>query len=355
MSDDNYGASPCPLANRPAAPIVGRTPMIRHIIRHRPLLIGCGVTFILLLDASNQLEVPMRHVPGEVYDRYLSTLRADDPPARLLEEAKAGNTQAQYIYALRHTRYAPTDLQINPDPAVAFEWMSKAAENRHPRAMAVLALYYFNGIGTAKDEAKSREWAQKAAEKGQPMGIRLLGEIRAAEASRLEHQFKQQNLTKPETNQEFQAARKLMQARRNELRKESYLEIERAAKMGDSAALRMLGKAYEEGHPGFTQNFRLAIDYYTQAALKRDTVAMQLLAEHYECGTTTVVNLASAYAWRLVIYELSGEDNDRAYLGELRKRMGLSEILAGQEQAGVALKQLPSENDAALARLAQSR
>ncbi|MEI8256260.1 MAG: hypothetical protein WCJ30_11370, partial [Deltaproteobacteria bacterium] len=84
-------------------------------------------------------------------------------------------------------------------------------------------------------------------------------------------------------------------------------------------------------------------------------VAMQLLAEHYESGTTTVINLASAYAWRLVIYELSGEDNDRAYLGELRKRMGLTEILAGQEQAGVALKQLPSENDAALARLAQSR
>ncbi len=357
MGGDNSGAKPCPLAKQAAGSILATTPllMIRHIIRHRPLIVASGVAFILLVDASNQMEVPIRHVPGEIYNRYLSTLRASDAPARLLDEAKADNAQAQYIYALRHTHFAPADLQIEPDSTVAFTWMSKAAANRHPRAMAVLALYYLKGIGTAKDEEKASAWAQKASDKGQPMGTRLLGELRLIEAERLEQQFKAQHATEDESSGSFQIARKAMQARRNEISKAGFGQIELAAKAGDPPALRLLGKAYEEGHPGFTQNYRAAMDYYNQAALKRDPLAMQLLAERYEGGTTTPQSLSSAYAWRLVIFELSGDDKDRSRLGELKKVMNLAEILAGQEQAQIALRQLPSENDAALARLSQSR
>ena len=146
--------------------------MRRQFAQAKPYLIASALGTILVIDLSNQWEVPITQLPNEVHDRYVSELKADAPEAELLALAKADNSQAQYILALRHTIYAPADLQIKDDPLVAFTWMNKAAENRHARAMSVVALYYARGLGVTKDETKATEWATNSFAAGGRSGVR---------------------------------------------------------------------------------------------------------------------------------------------------------------------------------------
>ena len=316
--------------------------MRRQLLRLRPYVIAAAVGTILTVDLSNQWEVPIAQLPNELHDRYVSELKADARPAELLGLAEAGNSQAQYIYALRHTAYAPAELQIKDDQKIAFTWMLKAAENRHARAMGVVALYYARGLGVAKDEAKAAEWATKAADKGQPMGYRVLGDLAKAKADAL----------KPSKGAP-DAAKQL--AARDELLGEAYTQYVRGANAGDRHSLRELAKAYETGQPGLPQNYRLAVDYYTRAATRRDGKSMRILADRYESGEKTPKDLQQAYAWRLVLIETEDDAEDVAKLRELEKKMALEDVQAGQELAIKLIKDLPSEASDALARLNPGR
>lgn len=316
--------------------------MRRKLLRLRPYAIAAFVATILVVDLSNQWEVPIAQLPNELHDRYVSELKADAKPAELLALAEAGNAQAQYIYALRHTAYAPTDLQIKDDQKVAFTWMSKAAENRHARAMGVVALYYARGLGVAKDEAKAGEWATKAADKGQPMGYRVLGDLAKAKADAIKPTKESPDLKK-------------LQAKREKHLEEAYVQYLRGANAGDRHSLRELAKAYETGQPGLPQNYRLAVDYYTRAAVRRDGKSIRILADRYESGEKTPKDPQQAYAWRLVLIEIEGNPDDVAKLGQLEKTMDLEDVKAGQELAIKLIKDLPSESSDALARLNPSR
>jgi TPR repeat protein len=316
--------------------------MRRKLLRLRPYLIAAAVGTILIVDLSNQWEVPIAQLPNELHDRYVSELKADAKPADLLKLAEGGNSQAQYIYALRHTAYAPAELQIREDQKVAYAWMQKAAENRHPRAMAVVALYFARGLGVAKDEAKAAEWATKAADKGQPMGYRVLGDLAKAKADRIK-------ATKDAPDYAKQ------QAAREELLDEAYKQYLRGANAGDRHSLRELARAYEIGQPGLPQNYRLAVEYYTRAATRRDGKSIRILAERYESGEKTPKDLQQAYAWRLVLIEIEDNPEDVTKLGELEKKMKLEDVQAGQELAVKLIKDLPSEASDALSRLNPGR
>lgn len=316
--------------------------MRRTLLRLRPYAIAAAVGTILLVDLSNQWEVPVAQLPNELYDRYVNKLRADGGQPELLALAEAGNAQAQYIYALRHTKYAPRNLQWKADPAVAFKWTSRAAEGHHSRAMAVLGLYYLRGIGCDKDIAKAKEWAGRAADKGQPMGYRVLGDVAKAEAEAL----------KPAKDK---AAEQQLLEKREAFLKEAYLQYQRGANAGDRNCLRALAEGYEEGLPDMPRNYRLALDYYTRAALRRDIESIKVLTERYESGFRTPRDLTQAYAWRLVLIELEDGDKDRTALEGLETNMNLAEVLAGQELALKLIKDLPSEAADALARLNSGR
>lgn len=307
----------------------------------RPYFIAAAVGTILIVDLSNQWEVPITQLPGELHDR-IAGLEADAKPAELLALAEAGNAQAQYIYALRHTAYAPTELRIREDQKVAYTWMQKAAENRHARAMAVVALYFARGLGVAKDEAKAADWATKAADKGQPMGYRVLGDLAKAKADAIKP-------VKGATD----AAKQ--QALREELLSEAYKQYLRGANAGDRHSLRELARAYEIGQPGLPQNYRLAVEYYTRAAMRRDGKAIRILADRYESGEKTPKDLQQAYAWRLVLIEIEDNPDDIAKLAQLEKTMWLEEVQAGQEQAIKLIQELPSESADALSRLNPGR
>lgn len=316
--------------------------MRRTLLRLRPYAIAAAVGTILLVDLSNQWEVPIAQLPNELHDRYVSELKADAKPAELLALAETGNAQAQYIYALRHTVYAPADLQIKDDPKTAYTWMNKAAENRHARAMGVVALYYARGLGVTKDEAKAVEWATRAADKGQPMGYRVLGDLAKAKADAISPLK-----SAPDFAQQ--------QAARETLLGEAYMQYQRGANAGDRHSLRELAKAYETGQPGLPQNYRLAIDYYTRAAMRRDGKSIRILADRYESGEKTPKDLPQAYAWRLVLIEIEDNPEDGTRLASLEKKMELKDVQAGQELAVKFIKDLPSEASDTLARLNPSR
>jgi hypothetical protein len=316
--------------------------MRRNLLRLRPYVIAAFVGIILVVDLSNQWEVPIAQLPGELHDRYVSVLEADGKATELLAQAEAGNAQAQYIYALRHTAYAPTDLQIKEDQKIAFTWMNKAAENRHARAMGVVALYYFRGLGVAKDDAKANEWATKAADKAQPMGYRVLGDLAKAKADAIKPAKEAPDLKKQVAEREKQL-------------NEAYVQYLRGANAGDRHCLREMAKAYEAGQPGMPQNYRLAVDYYTRAAMRRDGRSIRTLADRYESGDKTPKDPQQAYAWRLVLIEIEGNADDVIKLGQLEKTMQLEDVHAGQELAIKLIKDLPSDASDALARLNPSR
>lgn len=316
---------------------------MRHkIVLLRPYAIASFVGTILVVDLSNQWEVPIAQLPGELHDRYVSELQADAKDTALLALAEGGNSQAQYIYALRHTKYAPPDLQIKEDQKVAFTWMNKAAENRHARAMGVVALYYARGLGVTKDEAKAKEWAIKAADKGQPMGYRVLGDLTKTEADALKPVKGTPSFAK-------------LQSDREKALGEAYTQYLRGANAGDRHCLREMAKAYEVGQPGLPQNYRLAVDFYTRAAMRRDPKSIRILTDRYEAGDRTPKDLQQAYAWRLVLIEIEDLPEDVTKLGSLEKKMELEDVQAGQELAIKLIKDLPSENSDAMARLNPAR
>ena len=316
--------------------------MRRNLLRLRPYVIAAFVGTILVVDLSNQWEVPIAQLPGELHDRYVSVLEADGKATELLAQAEAGNAQAQYIYALRHTAYAPTDLQIKEDQKIAFTWMNKAAENRHARAMGVVALYYFRGIGVTKDDAKANDWATKAADKAQPMGYRVLGDLAKAKADAIKPAKEA-----PDLKQQL--------AEREKQLNEAYVQYLRGANAGDRHCLREMAKAYETGQPGMPQNYRLAVDYYTRAAMRRDPKSIRILSDRFEAGDRTPKDLQQAYAWRLVLIEIEDNAVDIPKLGELEKKMELKDVQAGQELAIKLIKELPSDGADALARLNPAR
>jgi len=316
--------------------------MRRNLVWLRPTLFGSVLAVILTVDLSNQWEVPIAQLPGEFYERYVDTLDPYSKPADLLKLAETGNVQAQYVYALRHTAYAPVDLQIKEDRELAFHWTSKAADGGHSRAMAVVALYHLRGIGTAKNPEAAKTWADRAAAKSQPMGFRVLDDVTKEKALAMRAK-------------DGAPADKKVQADYEKGIKKAYAYYQRGADAGDRVSLRLLAEGHDEGVPGMPRNFELGTDFLRRAAMRRDTVGMRALAERLEEGVKAPRDLSQAYCWRLVLTQLSGVAKDAEELSRLEHTMRLPEIQSGQNAAAKILKELPSEAADALSRLHTSR
>ena len=316
--------------------------MRRNLLRLRPYVIAAFVGTILVVDLSNQWEVPIVRIPGEFYERYVDTLDPHAEKEVLLKLANEGNVQAQYVYALRHTAYAPVELKIKEDRELAFHWTLKAAGGGHSRAMAVVALYYFRGTGTTKDAAAARHWADQAVAKGQSMGFRVLGDLRREEARALKAASATADNKKALSDYETAM-------------KEAFAYYRRGADAGERIALRMMSEGHDEGVPGMPRNYELGTEFLRRSAMRRDLTAIRAMAERLEKGVKAPRDLSQAYAWRLVLSQLTGVDKDAAELARLEGTMELAEIQRGQNDAAKILKELPSEASDALSRLHTSR
>jgi TPR repeat protein len=308
----------------------------------RPYVFGTVLAGILTFDLSNQWEVPIRLIPKEFFERYVDGFDPHAEPSALLALAEKNNVQAQYVYALRHTAYAPVELQIKEDRELAFRWTLKAAEGGHSRAMAVVALYYFRGTGTAKNLKEAKNWADQAVAKGQSMGFRVLGDLRREEARAL----KATSAT---------AENKKALAEYETAMKEAFAYYRRGADAGERIALRMMSEGHDEGVPGMPRNYELGTEFLRRSAMRRDLTAIRAMAERLEKGVKAPRDLSQAYAWRLVLSQLTGVDKDAAELARLEGTMGLPEIQRGQNEAAKILKELPSETSDALSRLNPGR
>ena len=313
-----------------------------HLLRLRPYLFGGLLSVILAMDLSNQWEVPIRLIPREFFERYIDGFNPHAEPAALLALAEKDNVQAQYVYALRHTAYAPVELQIKEDRELAFHWTLKAADGGHSRAMAVVALYYFRGTGTAKNLTEAKKWADQAVAKGQSMGFRVLGDLRREEARALKAPSATADNKK--TLSDYETAMK-----------EAFAYYRRGADAGERIALRMMSEGHDEGVPGMPRNYELGTELLRRSAMRRDLTAIRAMAERLEKGVKAPRDLSQAYAWRLVLSQLTGVDKDAAELARLEGTMGLPEIQRGQNDAAKILKELPSEASDALSRLHTSR
>ncbi len=316
--------------------------MRSNLVRFRPYIFGTVLAFILTIDLSNQWEVPIRLIPREFFERYVDGFDPHADPSVLLELAKKDNVQAQYVYALRHTAYAPVDLQIKEDRALAFEWTLKAAKGGHSRAMSVVALYYFRGTGTAKNLAEARSWALASISKGQSMGYRVLGDLSLEEARALKAAAEAPDGKQARANYEAKM-------------KEAFEHYRRGADAGERISLRMMSEGHDEGVPGMPRNYELGTEFLRRAAMRRDLTAIRALAERLEKGEKAPKDLSQAYGWRLVLAQLTGLAKDTAELSRLERTMGLVEVQAGQKAAAKVLAELPSEAADALSRLHNSR
>ena len=316
--------------------------MRRNLVWLRPTLFGSVLAVILTVDLSNQWEVPIAQIPREFFERYVDTLDPDSKPADLLRLADIGNVQAQYVYALRHTAYAPVDLQIKEDRELAFHWTLKAAEGGHSRAMAVVALYYLRGTGTAINLDAAQTWADRAVAKSQPMGFRVLGDICRERAKTM----------KPSTDD---AASPKDREKHEAKVKQAYEHYQRGADAGDRVSLRMLSEGHDAGVPGIPRNYELGTEFLRRSAMKRDLTAIRALAVRLEEGLKAPRDLSQAYCWRLVLVQLAGLPKDAEELTRLEHTMRLPEVQSGQNAAAKILKELPSEAADALSRLHTSR
>ncbi len=316
--------------------------MRSNLVRFRPYVFGTVLAFILTIDLSNQWEVPIRLIPREFFERYVDGFDPHADPSVLLELAKKDNAQAQYVYALRHTAYAPVDLQIKEDRALAFEWTLKAAKGGHSRAMSVVALYYFRGTGTTKNLAEAKSWALSSISKGQSMGYRVLGDLSLEEARALKAAAEAPDGKQARANYEAKM-------------KEAFEHYRRGADAGERISLRMMSEGHDEGVPGMPRNYELGTEFLRRAAMRRDLTAIRALAERLEKGEKAPKDLSQAYGWRLVLAQLTGLAKDTAELSRLERTMGLVEVQAGQKAAAKVLAELPSEAADALSRLHNSR
>jgi TPR repeat protein len=316
--------------------------MRSKLVRLKPYLFGGLLSVILTIDLSNQWEVPVARIPGEFFERYVDSVDPHVEPEALLKLADTGNPQAQYVYALRHTAYAPVELQIKEDRVRAFDYTLKAAKGGHSRAMAVVALYYFRGTGTTKDVTAARNWAKAAVAKGQSMGFRVLGDLRREEALALKSKFAAAENKKGLSD--YEAAMK-----------EAFTHYRRGADAGERIALRMMSEGYDEGVPGMPRNYELGTEFLRRSAMRRDLTAIKGLAERLEKGVKAPRDVSQAYAWRLVLSQLTGVEKDAVELARLESSMGLPEIQRGQNDAAKILSELPSEASDALSRLHTSR
>lgn len=79
-------------------------------------------------------------------------------------------------------------------------------------------------------------------------------------------------------------------------------EIITKANAGDTAAQVQLGTAYKKGGYGLTQNYRLAMKWYVQAAETKDennAIAQSNIASLYEHGQGVIQDMSKALTWYL--------------------------------------------------------
>lgn len=127
------------------------------------LAVICAVAILFLIGRKICFRAKK---PLEDADRNLTNVE------RYKKAAEQGDAISQYNLGV----YYENGQGVAKDEAKAVEWFSKAAEQGNVHAQYNLGLCYQDGRGVAKDEAKAVEWFKKAAKQGDKDARRNLGD-----------------------------------------------------------------------------------------------------------------------------------------------------------------------------------
>lgn len=208
----------------------------------------------------------------------------------LLKEAEQkGNKNVLYSIANCY-RGEYNIVKINTKKA--FDYCKKAAEAGVEKAQYVLARYYFNGIGTAKNDNEALEWLLKAAENNSEKAKKLVG-LSIAKA-RQERNINLNHLSYPGWYVE------LMHNEKSEL-DDSAIEDPKIyfretlifAKNHNPEACYRLARCYEDGI-GIISNPRQALTWMSRSASLGFGEAFIGLHQYYSKGFGTAVDLKIA-------------------------------------------------------------
>lgn len=222
------------------------------------------VTFDNALSAFN-------YGDNQLANRYFWQLAAD------------GDYRAQYYLAYM----LDSGLANGRDPATAFSWYRKSAEQDYLPAIVQLGYLYSIGRGTSQSDADAFKWYAKGAQMGDPVAQNNLGTmIRAGKPYRKDDKLAAQWFTLAAKQNNARAQFNLASMYRlgqgvpkNEA--EAVRWYGYAARQGDPFAQNALGYMYANGL-GVKQDADIALEWYRRAAEQKHLPSQLSLAHLYE-------------------------------------------------------------------------
>ncbi len=222
---------------------------------------------------------PMTPVPEAVARWGLTVSEFETlPPTALLAKVRAKERRSELEKMADHDPVAalilglsmvPQDasLGLEPDVMEAFHWISVAAQSRHWRAQATLALIYDTGYGVPKNERESARLLRLAADQGDERSM-------------------------------FNLANAYYFGRGLSVDQAEGLKWSRAAAAkGHARAMYNVGYAYFDGKGGVDQNYAEALSWFQKAAAGGAPKAMYMLGYMHQKGLSVSANEAEAFNW----------------------------------------------------------
>lgn len=211
-----------------------------------------------------------------------------------LRAAARGHIEAMIELALQY--------QSENNSKMAFEWMQKAADAKHPKGQFHLGMFYMNGDGVQKDLLKAFEYFQMSANQEDASAQNELGRAyqhgNGVDADPLEA-FKWYQMSAKQGNMcgQYNLAHcygnGIGTAKDPDQR---FIWVKKSAEQGLASAQNELGFLYDLG-VGTAVNPQLAVKWYQEAAAKGVRAAQYNLGLCYQRGEGIEKNLMQAFAW----------------------------------------------------------
>jgi len=132
-----------------------------------PLGLASPVVILLLILWAWPAQIPERsEAPGA--DVSVVITAAD------MKAAEDGNADAQFSVAASMLADAELNLAYS---AKAVEFLQRAAESGHTRAMLTLGLLYRRGVGAPQNYSLAAKWIENAARRGEPLAMLEFGRL----------------------------------------------------------------------------------------------------------------------------------------------------------------------------------
>ena len=206
---------------------------------------------------------PAQAVPpvSACYDAYAAG-RWSDTLRNCTLWASKGDPEAQTLLGILYADGKGADK----NPAKAFEWFKKAAQQNHPRAWNNIGVLYANGEGVGKNFAKALEWFTKASKRGDAEAQLNIG---------------------------------MLYARGDGVKKDAGKALQwftKAAKRGGSVFLFRVGQLYLYGD-GLKQDSNKAFEWFLKAAKQGNVNAQLVIGMLYSNGVGVKKDYIKALEW----------------------------------------------------------